>query len=130
MVKADHHFKEDMHGEIEECKVKNAEDDDNVDFLETGGYDAKESVADVTTGSNLTDEQRSEFMDLANEFSSLFTEAPGTTDLAQHHVKLTSGEPVWSRQYPVPYSMRESLKKDIADMIKMGVIRESDSTYA
>ena len=26
--------------------------------------------------------------------------------------------------------MRESLKKDIADMIKMGVIRESDSPYA
>ena len=26
--------------------------------------------------------------------------------------------------------MRESLKKDIADMIKMGVIRESDSPFA
>ena len=130
VVKADDHFKEDMHCEIEECEVKDAEDDDNVDFLEIGGYDAKESVADVTTGSNLTDEQRSEFMDLANEFSSLFTEAPGTTDLAQHHIKLTSDEPVRSRPYPVPYSRRESLKKDIADMIKMGVIRESDSPYA
>ena len=39
--------------EIEECEVKNAEGDDNVDFLEIGSYDAKESVADVTTGSNL-----------------------------------------------------------------------------
>ena len=130
VVKADDHFKEDMHCEIEESEVKDAEDDDNVDFLEICGYDAKESVADVTTGSNLTDEQRSEFMDLANRFSSLFTEAPGTTDLAQHHIKLTSDEPVRSRPYPVPYSMRESLKKDIADMIKMGVIRESDLTYA
>ena len=64
MAKADDHFKEDMHCEIEECKVKNAEDDGNVDFLEIGGYDAKESIADVTTGSNLTDEQRSEFMNL------------------------------------------------------------------
>ena len=42
VVKADDHFKEDMHREIEECDV-------NVDFLEIGGYDAKESVADVTT---------------------------------------------------------------------------------
>ena len=130
VVKLDDNFKEDMYREIEECKVKDAEDDDNVDFLEIGGYDAKESVADVTTGSNLTDEQRSEFMDLANQFSSLFTEAPGTTDLAQHHIKLTSDEPVRSRPYPVPYSMRESLKKDIADMVKRGVIRESDSPYA
>ena len=130
VVKADDHFEEDMHCEVEECEVKDAEDDDNVDFLEIGRYVAKESVADVATGPNLTDEQRSEFMDLANQFSSLFTEAPGTTDLAQHHMKLTSDEPVRSRPYPVPYSMRELLKKDIADMIKMGVIRESDSPYA
>ena len=53
---------------VKECEVKDAEDDDNVDFLEIAGYDAKESVADVTTGSNLTDEQCSEFMDLANQF--------------------------------------------------------------
>ena len=90
MVKVGDHCKEDMHCEIEECEVKDAEDDDNVDFLEIGGYDAKESVVDVTTGSNLTDEYRSEFMDLANKFSSLFTGGPGTTDLAQHHIKLTS----------------------------------------
>ena len=130
VVKAEDRFEEDTHCEVKECEIKDVEDDDNDDFLEIGRYDAKESVADVATGSNLTEEQRSEFMDLANQFSSLFTEAPGTTDLAQHHIKLTSDEPVRSRPYPVPYSMRESLKKDIADMIKMGVIRESDSAYA
>ena len=59
----------------------------------------------------------------------MFTEAPGTTDLVQHHIKLTSDEPVRSRPYPVPYS-RESLRTDIADMIKIGVIRESSSPYA
>ena len=130
VVKSDDHFKEDTHREIEECEVKDVEDDDNADFLVIGSYDSKESVADVTTGSNLTDAQRTEFMDLANQFSSLFTEALGSTDLAQHHIKLTSNDPVRSRPYPVPYSMRESLKKDIADMMKMGVIRESDSPYA
>ena len=85
------------------------------------------SIEDAATGPNLTDEQRTEFTDLANQFSNLFTEAPGTTELVQHHIELTSDEPVRSRPYPVPYSMRESLRKDIADMIKMGVIRESSS---
>ena len=42
----------------------------------------------------------------------------------------TSDQPVRSRPYPVLYSLRESLKKDIADMMKMGVIRESNSPYA
>ena len=48
----------------------------------------------------------------------------------QHHIKITSEEPVRSRPYPVPYRMRESLRKHIPDMIKMGVIRESSSPYA
>ena len=110
------------------AKVDEAEEEE-VDFLELGGYVAKESIEDVTTGPNLTDEQRTEFTDLAKQFTNLFTEAPGTTDLVQHHIKLTSDEPVRSRPYPVPYS-RESLRTDIADMIKIGVIRESSSPYA
>ena len=103
---------------------------EEVDFLELGRYVAKESIEDVATGPNVTDDQRTEFTDLARQFTNLFTEAPGTTDLVQHHIKLTSDEPVRSRPYPVPHSMRESLRNDIADMIKMGVIRESSSPYA
>ena len=61
-----------------------------------GGYVAKESVSDVAIGDNLSHEQRAELMDLANPFQSLFTEAPGTTSLAQHHIKLTSDQPVRS----------------------------------
>ena len=33
-----------MYCEIEECEVKDEEEDDDVDFLEIGGYDSKESV--------------------------------------------------------------------------------------
>ena len=114
-----------------DCAAKADEaEGENVDFLELGGYVAKESIEDVKTGPNLTDEQRNEFMDLAKQFTNLFTEAPGATDLVQHHIKLISDEPVRSRPYSVPYSIRESLRRDIADMIKMGVIRESSSPYA
>ena len=111
------------------AKVDEAEGEE-VEFLELGGYVAKESIGDVATGPNLTDEQRTEFTDLAKQFTNLFTEAPGTTDLVPHYIKLTSDEPVRSRPYPVPYSIRESLRKDIADTIKMGIIRESSSPYA
>ena len=107
------------------AKVDEAEGEE-VDFLELGGYIAKESIEDVATKPNRTDEQRTEFTDLAKQFSNLFPEAPGTTDLVQHHIKLTSDEPVRSSPYPVPYSMRESLRKDIAEM---GVIRDSSSPY-
>ena len=66
---------------------------EEVDFLELGRYVAKESIEDVATGPNLTDEQRTEFTNLAKQFTNLFTKAPGTTDLVQH-IKFTSDEPV------------------------------------
>ena len=111
-------------------EVEEVDPVDSTDFLEISSYVAKESVNDVSIRDNLSHEQRAEFMDLANEFQSLFTEAPGTTSLAYHHIKLTSDQPVRSRPYPVPYSLRESLKKDITDMMKVGVITESSSPYA
>ena len=113
------------------CAAKaDEEEGENVDFLELGGYVAKESIEDVETGPNLTHEQWNEFTDLAKQFTNLFIEVPGATDLIQHHIKLISDESVRSRPYPVPYSMRESLRKDIGNMIKMGVIRECSSLYA
>ena len=91
-----------------DCAAKADEaEGENVDFLELGGYVAKESIKDIETGPNLMDEQRNKFLDLAKQFTNLFTEAPGATDLVQHHIKLISDEPVRSRPYPVPYSIRE-----------------------
>ena len=99
------------------------------DLVEVGGYMAKEST-DVTLALNLTEVQKAEFMNCVDQFSSLFTEAPGTTNLIEHHINLTTEDPVRSKSYPLPCSMREELKKAIDDMIKRGVIRESTSPYS
>ena len=70
-----------------DCAAKDDEvEGESVDFLELGGYVAKESIEDVKTGPNLTDVQRNEFTDLAKQFTNLFTEAPGATDVVQHHI--------------------------------------------
>lgn len=74
--------------------------------------------------------ERADVLDFAQEFWSLFTEAAGTTSLVQHYTNLTSNEPVQSKPYSVPYSMRGALKKGIDDMMKMEVIRESNCFYA
>jgi len=126
------YFERDEPAEVSAVAIEAESEETEVeaDFLEIGGYVPKESICDVTIGANLRDGQRDEFMGLAHQFSSLFTEVPGTTNLVQHHIKLTSEEPVRSKPYPVPYSLRESLKEDINDMIKMGVVRESNSPYS
>ena len=75
-------------GEPSELQM-NPDDDDN-DFLEIEGYVVKESIADVKIGPGLNDTERPEFLELAQEFSSLFTEAPRTTNLVQQHINLMS----------------------------------------
>lgn len=42
----------------------------------------------------------------------------------------TASHHITSKPQPVQHSMRESLKQDVDDIIKMGVIRESNSPYA
>ena len=71
-------------------EVEEVDPVDSIDFLQIGGYVAKESATDVAIGDNLSHVQRAEFMDFVNEFQSLFTEAPGKASVAQHHIKLIS----------------------------------------
>lgn len=82
-------------------------------------------MSDVTADPELTEDRREEFMSLAREFPELSSQVPGRTNLAKHHIKLTYDEPVRYKTCPVPYSLGESLKQDIDNMIKTGVIRES-----
>ena len=103
-------------------------DDENL--LELHGCIPKETYLDVQYGQDLAQEQIGELKALVNEFGHVFSDVPGNTDLISHRIKLTSEEPVRSKPYPIPYNIRDELKKDIAEMVKLGVIRKSESPYA
>nr|XP_006823664.1 PREDICTED: uncharacterized protein LOC100372741 [Saccoglossus kowalevskii] len=114
--------------EYEESLDEDAVQDD--DLLVLNSCMSKESVADVKYGRNLTHDQEQSVRCLVHEYKHIFTDLPGTTNLIQHRIQLRTDEPIRSRPYPVPYSVRESLKEDIQSMLKMGVIRETESPYA
>ena len=50
--------------------------------------------------------------------------------MIKHKIELTENDPVRSRPYPLPYAMRENLKREIDDMLSLGIIRESSSPFA
>ena len=52
------------------------------------------------------------------------------TDIVQHQVKLISNTPVHCKPYRLPYATRQELKRDITEMLDLGIIRESKSPYA
>ena len=112
--------------------VEESEDDSDVveDLPEVGGYRSKEDWKDVKFGEGLDEVQLRQLNEVVEAYSPVFSDKPGTTSLIEHRVNLTSSTPVRTRPYVVPFAVRESLRKDIEEMLDMGVIRQSSSSYS
>ena len=68
--------------------------------------------------------------ELADEFGDILTDVPSCTNLEVCRVQLKDDATVRSRPYTVPFSQRETIDKEIDQMLKMGVIEPSTSSYA
>ena len=93
------------------------------DIPEIGCFSPKESWRDVKFGENLDENKKAELMFLLGQYKDVFTDKPGSTNLIEHEIKLTSDHPVRSNPYVVPFAVRDSLKSDIEEMLSMGVIQ-------
>ncbi len=47
----------------------------------------------------------------------------------QHEVTLISNEPVRTKPYPIPFAMRNTVKKEVQSMLDQSVIEPSNSSY-
>ena len=111
-------------GENEDLSVNDEE------TMELANCHQKEIVKDVKLGIELTKIQQEEMMDTLVRYTEVFSDIPGKTDLIEHKIEFTDNNPVRSRPYPLPYAMRENLKREIQDMISLRIIRESNSPFA
>lgn len=98
--------------------------------IELPRLQAKETIDDIHINPELSASKQKELRNLVQEFSDVFTDIPGHTNLIEHEIKLTSDIPVHSKAYPMPYAMRESFKKEIDEMLRLGIIEPIDSPYA
>ena len=71
-----------------------------------------------------------ELISLLNKYSNVFSDNPGNTNLVEHKIDLISDEPVRVKPYPVPYSVRNEIKKEVQEMLNLRVIEQTDSAYA
>ena len=69
-------------------------------------------------------------MNTLSRHEEVFLDIPGKTNMIKHKIELTKNNPIRSRPYPLPYAMRENLKREIEDMLSLGTIRESSSPFA
>ena len=92
-------------------------------MMEMANCHQKKTVQDVNSGVELTKTQQEEMMNTLSR-SQVFVDIPGKTNMIKNKMELTDNNPVRSPPYPLPYTMRENLKKEIEDMLSLGIIRE------
>ena len=109
--------------EVEEGEIE-------AELLPLGSPKPEETRDDVKLAKDLPAEQRADLEKLLSKHHGTFTDRPGRCHVAEHRVDLISEQPVVSKPYAVPHSLRESLREDLEEMERAGIIRPSSSPYA
>lgn len=57
-----------------------------------------------------------------SEYSNVFTDVLGKTNVIKHEIKLQSKEPITLKGYPIPFKTKETLDMGIKEILQLGVI--------
>ena len=89
-----------------------------------------EDLSDVHISEDLINEQRQQMMDLLAEFEDILTDVPGHTSIIQHNVVTTEETPIRQKPYRLPEALKGTVKSQLADLEKAGLIQASKSAWA
>ena len=81
------------------------------EMMELANCHQKETVQDVKLRIELTKAQQEEMMNTLARHTKVFSDIQGKTDMIEHKIELIDNNPVRSRPNPLPYAMRENLKR-------------------
>jgi len=83
---------------------------------------------DFAMGEKLTIEQRKDLTELLTEFSSIFRDTPGRTNLTTHKIQLTVETPCWQPSYSIPHGLRDAVEAELNKMERNGIIEADPET--
>ena len=78
-----------------------------------------ESRVDVNISDNLTAEQSKQVSQLLERLSGILTDVPLKTNVLQCEIHLTTDDPVNSKPYPVPYTVRSTIRNEVQKMLDL-----------
>ena len=102
----------------------------NRSLLQPFPLQAKESLDDVTINPDLSSLQKEQVNELLQEFNDVLSDLPGQTSLGTHGIKLKENERLKSKPYPIPHSLRDTVREEVKTMLSLGVIEPSESPIA
>ena len=120
---------------VPQGRAEEEREDPDIDEISDEGIEVMPSteqtqyVRDIDVNPSLTDKQKEEVQRILYRFQDIFTDVPKKTTVAECTIELTSEEPIRSRPYQVPQSMRATIRKEVDEMLRLGIIEESNSPY-
>ncbi|GFW51951.1 retrovirus-related Pol polyprotein from transposon 297 [Trichonephila clavipes] len=86
-------------------------------------------ISDVQLNSKLSQIQRGQLKELLYEYSNLFSNIPGCTDLAEHDIELESERAIVAKPYRMSTRQIEILKSEVNKMLELKVIETGESDF-
>ncbi|GFW00685.1 retrovirus-related Pol polyprotein from transposon 297 [Trichonephila clavipes] len=87
-------------------------------------------ISDVQLNSKLSQIQRGQLKEFLYEYSNLFSNIPGCTDLAEHDIELESERAIVAKPYRMSVSRQiEILKSEVNKMLELKIIEPGESDF-
>ncbi|KAK7092391.1 hypothetical protein V1264_008140 [Littorina saxatilis] len=90
----------------------------------------RESYLDVKYNPERAEECKRDLEPIFACRAHMMTTDPGTTGLEEHSVKVTTDKPIHLKPYPMPFTTREVIEKEVRSMLELGVIEPSTSAFS
>ena len=130
-TKDDLSVSKDVLGAVNVAVIDIPEDQEDVGTLEDSPVlQSEEGPKEVNISPELEQDEYRAISDMLSEYSDVLSDLPGRTTLAEHHINLTSNDPVRMKPYPLPFTMKEVVSDEVRKMLQMGIIESSDSPYS
>ena len=89
-----------------------------------------DSLPTVPLGEDLTPAQLQDMKELLWRNRDRFSEIPGRTHAIKHDIPTAPGKVVRQRPYRIPEARRRAIEQEVTNMLKLGVIEESQSAWS
>src|SRR5215469_1999670 len=121
---------EETRSEIASLIIMEEQEEDEEEQILMIECESKEGIKDIKIEEELLSHQKKEIKEIFGKYKEIFTELPGMAKGIKHKINLTSEDPIKTKPYPIPYNTRIELKEEVDKMLKLKVIRRSNSAYA
>ena len=110
---------------VSSCMAQEVDDEEDLPDWRASG-----KVGQPMLGKQLGQEEREDIQQLLREFADVLQGEPGRTQLTVHSVNTGSARPIRLPPYRIPHAYRETVQKELKDMIESGIIEPSHSEWS